>query len=153
MVYLIGVDHIIQYLHNEARVDKATKVEKFVQYLQDNVKSLRVHLIAEEFSIEALNKSNATTSTAQKVAGQSNIEHRFCDPTTFERETHNIKREDHRRRERYWLDCISSNRDDSVIFICGSDHLDSFSALLLQEQFEVKILSNGWGKDISLSPF
>ena len=86
MIYLIGVDHIVQHINKEASAEKARLVAEFTHHLKEAAKSLRVVLLAEEFSTEALAKNSATSSTAQKVSRELKIQHRFCDPI-YKRDT------------------------------------------------------------------
>lgn len=152
MVYLIGVDHIIQHLDERADESKIALVRDFSEYLNEQAKSLRVDLIAEEFSLEALEKSNADISTAQYVSKDLGIQHLFCDLTTPERDRLNIGKSDHDKREQYWLNCISNYPKNTIIFICGNNHLESFKEKLLAAGRNVEILSKDWGIDYFPSP-
>jgi hypothetical protein len=148
-VYLIGVDHTIQYINESASPAKYEQVHKFSHHLTKVAKEHQATLIAEEFSKEALDASKATTSTAQKVASEVNIRHRFCDPSTEQRRQSGIAKNDVWSRERYWLDCIRANQDGTIIFICGDNHVKNFESLLWDEGYKVDIVSTGWGNDIA----
>lgn len=77
MVYLVGVDHLIQY---NGPVPETLRLE-FREYLITTARSLGISCIAEEFNREALhNVYHATEATAQQAAQLLGIEHRFCDP-------------------------------------------------------------------------
>lgn len=170
MVSLIGVDHIVQYTNDYS--DKSL-IKSFSQYLVERAKQLKITLMAEEFNKEVLLMSNATACTARDVAEDLGIEHRFCDPTSSEREQVGIpsqrkikeqlgfkgllkdkekKRVDeeeskyHLKREQFWLDKIRDKAHEPIIFICGDNHLESFKALLINKGFEVTILGKNWGK-------
>ncbi len=153
MIYLIGVDHVVQHLNEEASPRKAELVSGFAHHVEEAVKTFGATMIAEEFSTEALRNSNARISTAQTVADALGIRHRFCDPTSDERVRLGIAKSDHRRKEQCWLDCIKDNQDENIIFICGCSHLESFASLLVKEGFRAHIHSQGWGLGFIESPF
>lgn len=173
MVYLIGVDHKVQYTNDYTDV---LLVESFAQYLKGQAKRLKVTLIAEEFNQEAISKSKAKACTARDVAKKLGIEHRFCDPDCSEREAvgipsrHKIREqlglppfvkdeqleEQEKRiseeekkywdkREQFWFHKIKDKLHERIIFICGDAHLESFRSLLNNGGYEVKILSKNWG--------
>lgn len=71
-------------------------VHEFARYLESTARELVVTEIAEEFSRDALDKSNSTYCTAREVATKLGIAHCFCDPTTEERRQH----ANYRRSER-----------------------------------------------------
>lgn len=77
MVFLIGVDHLIQY---NGPVPEPLRQE-FKRYLADSARELGITLVAEEFSSEALNEVyHAASDTAREAALMLGIPHRFCDP-------------------------------------------------------------------------
>ncbi|MEK7749557.1 MAG: hypothetical protein AAB277_01105 [Planctomycetota bacterium] len=153
MIYLIGVDPVVQHINKEASAEKAKLVAEFTHHLKEAAKSLRVVLLAEEFSTEALAKSSTTSSTAQKVSRELKIQHRFCDPNLQERHSLCIGKDNFHRRELYWLDCIRDKRNEDIIFICGNDHLESFTSLLRRKGFQSRVHSKDWGLGFTYSPF
>ncbi|MBP7735896.1 MAG: hypothetical protein KA369_07980 [Spirochaetes bacterium] len=77
MVYLIGVDHLVQY---DGPVPEPIRIE-FRSYIIDVCRDLAVDVIAEEFSEEALHDVyNATAGTAVEASLMLGIRHRYCDP-------------------------------------------------------------------------
>ncbi|MGB8993173.1 MAG: hypothetical protein WCD80_14055 [Desulfobaccales bacterium] len=167
MIYLIGVDHQLQ--HNGNNCAESQKRSAFVQYLVNKIKELNISLIAEEFNFEALGKSQGTNSSCKIAAQESGIEHRFCDPTTSERESiripsknkiimdlfgkpkkilnhiENKQVNDEERmfftlREKFWIDKIKDKNQENVIFICGKDHIVSFKSLVNKEGFDAEEL-------------
>ena len=99
--------------------------------------------IAEEFSEDALDKSNSTYCTAREVATKLCIAHRFCDPTTEERRQHAVFTDI--QREEFWLTRLSGSKEEDILFICGDDHIESFSNRLTMAGYPNKILSRRWG--------
>jgi hypothetical protein len=77
MVHIIGVDHLVQY---DGPVPEPVRRE-FKIFVIENARTLRVKLIAEEFSLEALHDVyEAGEATVREAAREAGIEHRFCDP-------------------------------------------------------------------------
>ena len=169
MVYLIGVDHKVQYTNDHMDI---LLVKSFAQYLKGQAKQLKVTLIAEEFNQEAICKSKAKACTARDVAKKLGIEHRFCDPDSTERAsigipsekeikeqlglgvclTHDefelLEKEEEKyfpQREQFWFEKIEDKINNDLIFICGNKHIKSFQKLLIEKGCKVKNLSEGWG--------
>lgn len=145
MVYLIGVNHIIQHLSDNSSSQKVALVKEFELHLKQNGKEVGADLLAEEFSVDALRISRVAFSTVQMVAVQLKIPHRFCDPTLEERKRLGIAKEDHHEREQFWMECIRDFKFRNIIFACGNKHVGSFKSLLEQGGAKVQILSQDWG--------
>lgn len=83
MVYLIGVDHLIQYRGPVPEILR----EEFKEYLAARVRELGITLIAEEFSEEALGDVyESAEATCRGAAAAAGIDHRFCDPEEEDRQ-------------------------------------------------------------------
>lgn len=82
MIYLIGVNHIVQHNGNGSNPDVNAE---FSEFLKDNIIQLGITFCAEEFNEEALEMSNASESTLLRIARELQIEHRYCDPDSTER--------------------------------------------------------------------
>jgi hypothetical protein len=121
-------------------------VDQFVVYLETTARELSVTEIAEEFSEDALDKSKTTYCTAREVATKLCIAHRFCDPTTEERRQHAVI--SNSQREKFWLTQISGSQEENILFICGDDHIESFSNRLTKAGYPNKILSRRWGFEL-----
>lgn len=144
MIYVIGVNHIIQHW-GSLDDRKQVALLEFESYLEKIAKERDIEVIAEEFNESALKKSKTETCSARKVAQALGIEHRFVDPTHEERTL--LKIENDNQREREWLNRLQDLSERNVLFICGNSHLQSFSQLLTEKGFEVRILSDKWGYD------
>jgi hypothetical protein len=163
MIYLIGVNHEVQYLRDEILHGISKELEK---YITDAVGNLHIGLLAEEMNEEALLLRKAKGSLLVKIAKDLNIEHRFCDPNTVEREqigakieviakklglpqrkfywsneVAKITPEDFRLRESFWLDMIKNKLDVNIIFLCGDDHIESFGKHLAIKSIDHRVLS------------
>jgi hypothetical protein len=76
MVFIIGVDHLVQY---NGPVPEPLRVE-FKEYLVACSREYLIDLIAEEFSREALNEVyHSTKDTAREASEILGIPHLFCD--------------------------------------------------------------------------
>jgi exoribonuclease II len=121
-------------------------IDEFARYLESTARELVVTEIAEEFSEDALDKSNSTYCTAREVAAKLCIVHRFCDPTTEERRQHAVFTDV--QREDFWLTRLSGSKEKDILFICGDDHIESFSNRLTMAGYPNKILSRHWGFEL-----
>jgi len=143
-IFFIGVDHRIQWVPNHLSSEWDAKLQEFSEYLNHICSKNEITLIAEEFSEEALQKSNALDSVSRQVSAKSGVQHLFCDPTTQERQASGIST--HNQREHFWLDRLASTCHDKIIFICGRDHLQSFIAKLRKAGHDPTILLSDWGE-------
>jgi hypothetical protein len=121
-------------------------IDEFAAYLELSARELEVTEIAEEFNEDALRKSNTTYCIAREVAAKLGIRHRFCDPTAEERRQHAIFTDD--QREQFWLMRLSGPKEKDILFICGEDHIESFSRRLTEAGYSNKILSRRWGFEL-----
>lgn len=172
MIYLVGVNHEIQYKQKTEN----KKAKEFGKYIFNVIKGNRISVIAEELSEEALKLNKCNESISRENSHKLKIEHKFCDPDTEERTKigyptiKQIKEElnlpkpksvaEHKLqeslikekeksyfpiRERFWLEKIKDRLKENILFICGDDHIESFSILLKSKSTKYKILSkNCW---------
>jgi hypothetical protein len=49
------------------------------------------------------------------------------------------------RRERFWLGKIADIKDNTVVFVCGDAHVETFSKLLEAAEWEVHVAARGIG--------
>ncbi len=161
MALLIGTNHELQHHGKPFRIAerKALRArQEFKEYLRQRCSSLKLDLVAEESCADILN-AKRSDSTVREVAREFLLEHKLCDPNFNERiklglpghGTGNLpeerKRHFHSIREKYWLDQIRDYKDKPVLFVCGAEHVSSFSDLLSAGGFEVRILDDYWGSD------
>ena len=116
---------------------------------------------------EALEWHKERMSIPQRVAQELSLKHRLCDPNMEERGERGIFQEGYlratnpsmpeeeierqffngeRRREQYWLDRLLTEPkvEWPVLFICGANHVDSFSKILNERGFTVKQIEVDW---------
>jgi hypothetical protein len=137
-----------------------SKVTAFRKYLSDAVETLTAVGIAEELSEEVLEKcGHGADSVARSVAQERKLVHMFCEPSPKDREKlglrvgsemvehaqalatktsrawEEVHREEVRKqftvREKFWIEQLFAfGEETSVIFICGADHIETFSQTL-----------------------
>ena len=61
------------------------------------------------------------------IMGKENID--YCD---------RLAAPHHPIREKFWLTKLEPHKDENVVFICGSDHIDSFAAMLTKNGWEME---------------
>jgi hypothetical protein len=62
------------------------------------------------------------------------VVHKYCEISKAERERRGIKTT--ADRETHWLSILANVQDFPVLMICGATHVESFSALLAQSDYE-----------------
>lgn len=128
-------------------------------------------LIAEELNIEAIQLWKADDSVARRVAENLNIDHIFCDPDSVQRKTlgiksrkeiaqelgygctltsqqsfevDNIEKSFWETRERYMLERLLEHKFAKCIFLIGANHVDRFSALIMDNGIQCIIIEKNW---------
>jgi hypothetical protein len=143
--FLVGVDHRIQYTNLACGPEWLLEIKTFKLYLKNQAADLNVDLLAEEFNEELVAKNSATKSTVRDAANQSGCRHLFCDPNRAERKEKRIDSND--QREMFWLERITASNARRVLFVCGNDHVNTFTEKLRNEGFDVSVLTCGWGRN------
>jgi hypothetical protein len=123
MVYLIGVNHFVQFAtDHRAKIVRDTTAS-FKAHVLEVIEPSGISIVAEEFNDEAKRIWRVSGDTVlQHVAKAKGIEHRFCEPG----------------REEMWLDQIADCKSKNVVFVCGDDHFDSFAVTLENVGFDLK---------------
>jgi len=147
MVFLIGVNHIIQH-RGYSFPQKEAAIHKFSEHVEMKALELKVKTIAEEWSHEANQRNKVQFSTVQTVATNLDLKHIFCDPTIEERKKHGINESNKDRREEFWIERLKDLLHEKILFVCGEDHLESFKSKLDSRGILVEIVSQGWGKGL-----
>lgn len=153
MIYLIGVHHGIQHNGGDIRniPGLATLREQFGYYLMSAAKEFGVSVLAEELNEDVLKLFNASESLAESVARRLGIVHVFCEPDSHTRSslgfTKQLQRKHHAIRERLWYDRITDYKWDRLIFICGANHIRTFTELVRGKGREARVLTPYYGRD------
>jgi hypothetical protein len=143
-VFLVGVNHAIQWSRSDDSLRTKEEVGRFEQYLAEQCQRHQIELLAEEWSQQFNRMNKVTESTVQSVAAELNMQDLLCDPE--ERAPLDFSADE---RERIWRDCIFAAQKQRILFVCGDDHLDSFRTLLQESGCQASILSRErWGRNI-----
>jgi hypothetical protein len=175
LLYLIGVNHAVQFKSAIAQMfgqpeNVGKKRAEFTAHVAEMIDTLGIEVLAEEFSEETKRKSDVREKFGQTAVEQfswetvleqfskvKDIEHRFCDPDTIEKQALGIEvdpqketESDRDKRERVWLCRIADCKYRRVLFVCGDNHYDAFAQLLESNGFNVQ---RGAHYDISEQEF
>ena len=163
-VFLFGTDHRYQRRSSDF---SEVQHKAFIQKLDDVCDAKLVEAIAEECSLEALKENNIDESVPEIFSKKNGIVHKYCDPNREKRANLNISQENdirasaifnnwsedkiqeeillsHNRRESYWMDMLYKLNQWPVLFICGADHVQSFSHVLRNNDIDVEIIECDW---------
>jgi hypothetical protein len=173
LLYLIGCNHAVQFKNAQLFGESERvrmKREAFKVHVAEMIDKLGIEILAEEFSDEAKRESQARNfakdvaeatdqpfdweterqqfdweTELQKFSKAKGIDHRFCDPTSTERQALDIEvdprketESDRRKREQVWLSRIADYKCRRVLFVCGDNHYDAFAQLLENNGFNVQ---------------
>ena len=168
---LIGTRHTYQYGAGNAWNSEAPcspeDEQAFRQMLIDVAAKQHVLCIAEEMNEDGLAEANKIESVPQIIAGILGLPHVFCELNRKERVALGIKQENEirisaffneksegyveaalkdqfHRRESVWLDRIEAVGTWPVLFICGANHVLSFTALLQEAGVECEVPYPNW---------
>lgn len=143
-IILIGVEHRIQWIHQDTGPEWQQDLDQFAAHIRDIALEAEADLLAEELSEENIRSSNARDSVARNVASSLGITHIFCNPDTRERRQLTIETDD--QRELLWLARLGESSASAAVFICGDSHIDSFRSKAEAAGHEVQVESrNRWG--------
>lgn len=181
MIYIIGTDHYFQVSTTPKRTGAGKPgMIKFHRYLSGAAKRLGATLIAEEANEEWVNDQGPEAwSVAQRVAEQTGVRHRFCDPNTEERRAVGLKvggelwdkanaismttgrdvvavwkeevRKGFQAREVFWLGRLKVRgfTKMTILFVCGADHVETFKASLAANGVQACVYCRDWPNDMS----
>ena len=161
-VLIVGTDHQIQMRGSGASKEKS---DEFRKQLVEWCRSESPRAIAEEMSKDALTEAGSNGTVPQEVAGELNLEHKYCDLGRKARKEFGVQDKNEiksaawwsdqgstsdlhmreRIREKYWLNELVKLDTYPIIFVCGYCHVDSFESLLCSHEFETMILDGNWG--------
>ncbi|MFZ5929589.1 MAG: hypothetical protein ACOY15_00060 [Pseudomonadota bacterium] len=162
MIYIVGTNHELQHTAAPSRAaprDTENAREELKSYMRQLANEIKPVIMAEEFSQNVLTFKNCN-SNVKDVADELGIKHCFCDPDVQERVilglpahgTEHCDPSDRSRfnalREEYWVKRLSDVLDQTVLFVCGADHVASFSRLLRGKGIATKVQEEYFGRDI-----
>jgi hypothetical protein len=143
MVYLIGVNHLVQHDAPRAKIVREKRVT-FKGHVLEVIDKLDISILAEEFNEEAKQNCGVSETTLEQFGKAKGIEYRACDPTSIEREEKGIENADWDKREEIWLSRINDCKNSNVLFVCGDDHFESFRKKLIAAGFDVEDAPKCW---------
>jgi hypothetical protein len=168
---LIGTRHTYQYGAGNAWNSEAPCTPKneqvFRTMLTDVAAKHRVGCIAEEMNEDGLAEAERSASVPQIIADILGLPHIFCELNRRERVILGVKQENDicisaflngkseedveaalkeqfHIRESVWLDRVEALDTWPVLFICGANHVPSFTALLQESGVECEVLYANW---------
>lgn len=156
MVFVIGIDHSI-HQREHALLGNGGMLD-LRDILRELVGEHKIQLIAEENSVQAMQRYNIVNTPAQVFAEENEIQYLFSDPDSQERIALGIRsrqdtavmlgidifhatesdrdlinknhRDADQAREVEWMNRIRPYINSDIIFICGFEHTQSFVELL-----------------------
>ena len=139
-VYVVVTLHRYQGTYNVDLKATATKeeLEQFKRFLKGIIYQHRIRSVAEEMSVEALEKYPhpdlpSGESIPLQVAKDLNLPHRYCDRDLPEDE-----------REPHWLQQLENLNSFPCLFVLGGKHTHSFPALLKESHLRPVLLIKEW---------
>jgi len=123
-------------------------------------------------NVDALRLAKVEKSTVLEIAEELCLPHAYCDPDENERKSNDIlgqqelewhqwfndlsdeemkilKSEHDHKREKICLKKIKKIFVDPMFFICGIQHLESFSSLLRENGFNFDLIERQWSPNKS----
>ena len=170
VVHLIGTSHHYQYGVGAKRGKTActgAQEGAFREFVRSKALACHAKVIAEELNDDGLREAGKPVSVLQALANELGLRHLFCEPDRTERAKLGVAEEtlirmlalindqleaevqaqmdeQFRIRETVWLQRLASLSVWPVLFVCGADHVSSFSARLAANGASVRIVQNDW---------
>lgn len=145
MVYLVGVDHQVQHNGLDMTPERESATRVFCTFLKLKATSLNISMFAEELNEDALCRSRASIAIVRDVANRLGLKHLYCDPNCRERKELGSNN-DLDRREQFWLSRLEPHLDsETILFVCGAGHLESFQKKLFDKGVKAEILPEQYG--------
>lgn len=170
VVHLIGTSHHYQYGVGAKRGKAAcTEAQEgaFREFIRSKALACHAEAIAEELNEEGLREAGKPVSVLQALAKELGLRHLFCEPDKTERAELGVAEEALIRslawmndqseaevqaqlekqfqiRETVWLQRLASLSVGPVLFVCGANHVSSFSARLAANGASVRVVHTDW---------
>jgi hypothetical protein len=170
LLHMIGTSHHYQYGMGAKRGEVAcTEAQEsaFRDFAHSSALACQVEAIAEELNEEGLREAGKPVSVLQSLANDLDLPHLFCEPDRSERDVlgaaeetlirmqalMNVQSEEvvqaqleeqFRIRETVWLQRLEGLSVWPVLFVCGANHVRSFSARLAAPGVSVKVVHPNW---------
>jgi hypothetical protein len=156
-VYIVGTHHKNQF----------GPCNEFHSFLRAFCIRKEIRVVAEEMNNDALIKQGVKDTIPRQIARELSLAHCNCDPDeskqaelgiengglikikglnaglTQDQIQMQIAKED-RKREPFWLEEISQLSEFPVLFVCGSNHVSSFTNLLVEATYQCFVVTDYW---------
>jgi len=163
-IFLVGTSHTLQLNDNQNfSEDRLT----FHQFLRNLCRDYFIQAIAEEMNTDALLEKGCDESIPKMIADELTLSHCYADPNISVRNRLMILQEndvnakgwleawtkqkireqiqiEYVKRERYWIEQIIKHNVWPLLFVCGANHIESFSLLVQSAGLDMKIISKDW---------
>jgi hypothetical protein len=143
MVYLIGVNHLVQHDAPRERIVREKRAT-FKRHVLEVIEKLDISILVEEVSEEAKKNWGVSETTLEQFGKAKRIEYRPCDPSSIERKEKGIENADWDKREEILLSRINDCKNRNVLFVCGDHHFESFRKKLIAAGFDVEQAPKCW---------
>jgi hypothetical protein len=168
-VFLIGTHHTYQYGVGSTYGDGCSLADEaafrtLVRRMSDDC---RASALAEELNEDGLAEHGVKQSVLQQEAAALGLPHRFCEPSLSDRSALAVQQEndiriqawmkgwpeeevqrrlatEFRKRETVWLERLLGLDTWPALFVCGANHVGSFSSLLAEQGLAVEVLETCW---------
>lgn len=163
-ILLLGTDH--RYQFRDPSISSADMLE-FERLISETCTMYDARLVAEEMSVAALNSRRLSELVPAATARSLGLAHLYCDPSPTEQLSRGIADEnavravaelrqtalteverliavERRKREPIWLEKLEACALWPALFIFGSWHSPSFSALLHDRGFSFTFVHSAW---------
>jgi len=163
MIFLLGTSHSLQTESADAGPFLKAKRGRFRAHVEETVRSNNVAGIAEETNSEL--EARDGKSIARLVAEEMRppLDYIACEPSSEERRALGIPTSDEINmnalratgrdaelqkyfpvREKFWIDRLREQPLDSILFVCGANHVRTFCGRLTEQGFPCRILCFDW---------
>lgn len=163
-VALIGTSHQYQF-GGSAR--SPAQNAAFEALLTATCEAHHAQALAEEMSKDALKLQDRTESSVALLAKRLGLRHVYCDPSEDEQRKMGLRVErnalglarfdgwtqsridegiatEHRLREQFWYQRLLDRGAWPYVFVCGSEHVLPFRALLLSKGVSIILVAERW---------
>jgi hypothetical protein len=169
-LYIIGTSHHYQFGAGAGFGDEycsRTDENAFIEMLSNVVRKTNSNAIAEELNPQAVIDIPSSTPIIKNLTKQLGISHSYCDPDRNQRFELEIKdeneirisldllsghdtkiqelvNESYQRREDEWLKRLCKISASDIIFVCGANHINTFTPKAIKAGFLAKVVYDCW---------
>jgi len=161
-VVLVGTSHTLQL-----GLGTPASADRLAVFLSETSRTHNVRHIAEEMNADALAEKDVFRSIPMVVAKKLGLSHCFCDPTPDERKRLGIVQEndvragflfktappeeiearvraEYDKRENVWFARLRDYDQWPALFVCGSNHVQTFGQVLAANGIIVSVAAEDW---------